>query len=142
MRTVCSVVVAGVVFLSSAAFAAGVKVTDTQGEYVAKIVTADKVKGVEVRLAIEVSRDDCNTRTIDLTNALVSGDGAGWHDKYFWDAQMTQTKMHCPLEKPVQETIYSKAVFLQSFTSEHAQGKVVATMIIPKGYTLEVVVAK
>jgi hypothetical protein len=142
MRMLCSVVAAGVVFLGSVAFAAGVKVVDSQGEYVAKIVTADGVKGVEVRLAMDVSRDDCNTRTIDLTNALVSGDGAGWHDKYFMDARMTQTKMHCPLDKPVKETIHSQSVFLKSFTNENLKGRVVATMIIPKGYTLEVVVAK
>jgi hypothetical protein len=52
---------------------------------------------------------------------------------------MTQTKMYCPLEKPVNETIYSKSVFIKAFTNENINGNVIATMVIPKGYKLEVV---
>jgi hypothetical protein len=132
-------VVAGLFLFSFAAFAEGIKVVDSQGEYVTKIVSAENVKGVEVRLSKEMIRNDCNARTIDLTYALVSGDGDGWHDKYFFDAQMTQTKMYCPLEKPVNETIYSKSVFIKAFTNENINGNVIATMVIPKGYKLEVV---
>ena len=135
-------VVAGVFLFSFAAFAEGLKVADSQGEYVTKIVTAENVKGVEVRLSKEMIRNDCNTRTMDMINVLVSGDGDGWYDKYFFDAQMTQTKMYCPLDKPVNETIYSKPVFIKSLANENVKGKVVATMVIPKGYKLEVVVAK
>jgi len=135
-------VVAGVFLFSFAAFAEGLKVADSQGEYVTKIVTAENVKGVEVRLSKEMIRNDCNTRTMDMINVLVSGDGDGWYDKYFFDAQMTQTKMYCPLDKPVNETIYSKPVFIKSLANENVKGKVVATMAIPKGYKLEVVVAK
>ena len=135
-------VIAGVFLFSFTAFAEGIKVVDSQGEYVTKIVTAENVKGVEVRVVKEIARYDCNTLTIDLTYALVSGDGDGWYDKYFFDAQMTQTKMHCPLDKPVTETIYSKTVFIKSLTNENVNGKVVATIVIPKGYKLEVVAAK
>lgn len=135
-------VIAGVFLFSFTAFAEGIKVLDSQGEYVAKIVSAENVKGVEVRLAKEMIRDDCNTLTMDLTYALVSGGGDGWYDKYFLDAQMTQTKMHCPLDKPITETIYSKSVIIKSFTNENVNGKVIATMVIPKGYKLEVVAAK
>lgn len=135
-------VVAGVFLFSFAAFAEGLKVADSQGEYVTKIVTAENVKGVEVRLSKEMIRNDCNTRTMDMINVLVSGDGDGWYDKYFFDAQMTQTKMYCPLDKPVNETIYSKPVFIKSLANENVKGKVVATMVIPEGYKLEVVVAK
>ena len=136
------IVIAGVFLFNFAAFAEGLKVSDSQGEYVAKIVTAENVKGVEVRLSKEIIRNDCNTRTMDMTNVLVSGDGDGWYDKYFFDAQMTQTKMHCPLDKPLNETIYSKTVFIKSFTNENIKGKVVATMVIPKGYKLEVLVVE
>jgi hypothetical protein len=135
-------VIAGVFLFSFVAFAEGIKVVDSQGEYVTKIISVENVKGVEVRLVKEMIRNDCNTRTMDITNTLVSGEGDGLYDKYFFDAQMTQTKMHCPLDKPVNETIYSKSVFIKSFTNENVEGKVVATIVIPKGYKLEVVVAK
>jgi hypothetical protein len=135
-------ILAGVLLFSSAALAEDIKVVDSKGEYVTKIVTAEHVKGVQVKLSKEIIRDDCNTRTMDLTNVLVSGDGDGWHDKYFFDAQMTQTKMYCPLDKPVNETIHSRSVFIKSFTKENVKGKVVATIVIPKGHKLEVSVAE
>jgi hypothetical protein len=135
-------VITGVFLFGFTAFAEGIKVVDSQGEYVTKIVSAENVKGVKIRLAKEMIRYDCNTRTMDLTYALISGDGDGWYDKYFFDAQMTQTKIHCPLDKPVTETIYSKTVFIKAFTNENVNGNVVATMVIPKGYKLEVVEAK
>jgi hypothetical protein len=138
MSKIFYIVIAGVLLFSSAAFAEGIKVTDSQGEYGTKIVTAQNVKGVQVKLSKEIIRDDCNTRTVDLKNVLVSGDGDGWYDKYFFDAQMTQTKMYCPLDKPVNETIHSRSVSIKSFTNENVKGKVVAIMVIPKGYTLEV----
>lgn len=124
------------------AFAEGFKVQDAQRGYVTKMVTAENVKGVEVRLSKEIIRDDCNTRTMSLTNVLVSGDGDGWYDKYFFDAQMTQTKMFCPLDKPVHETIYSKPVFIKSFANENVKDKVVVSMVIPDGYKLDVRVVK
>ena len=135
-------VIAGVFLFSFAAFAEGIKVVDSSGEYVAKIISAENVKGVEIRLYKEMIRYDCNIRTMDMTNALVSGNGDGLYDKYFFDVQMTQTKMYCPLDKPVTQTIYSKRVFIKAFTNENVNGKVVATIIIPKGYKLEVVEAK
>lgn len=138
MRTFFYTVIAGVLLFGSAAFAEGIKVTDSQGEYGTKIVTAQNVKGLNVRLSMEIIRNDCNRRIMDLTNVLVSGDGDGWYDRYFFDAHMKQTKMHCPLDKPVNETIYSKSVSIKSFTNENVKGKVVAIMVIPKGYTLEV----
>ena len=45
--------------------------------------------------------------------------------------------MYFPMNKPVNETIYSKSYFIKSFTNENVQGKVVATMVIPEGYKLE-----
>ena len=54
------------------AFAEGLKVEDSQGAYVTKIVTAENVKGVKVRLSKEIVRNDCNERTMRLTNVLVS----------------------------------------------------------------------
>lgn len=133
-------VIAGVFLFSFAAFAEGLKVQDSQGEYVTKIVTAENVKGVEVSLSKELIRNDCNKRTMEMTNVLVSGDGDGWYDKYFFDAQMTQTKMHCPLDKPVNETIYSKSVFIKSFANQNVNNKVVVSIVMPKGYKLEVLV--
>ncbi|MBA4417421.1 MAG: hypothetical protein C0392_05885 [Syntrophus sp. (in: bacteria)] len=135
-------VIAGLFLFSSTAFAQGLKVTDSKGEYVTKFVTAENIKGVEVRLSKELIRNDCNSRTMSLTHVLVSGDGDGWHDKYFFDAHMTQTKMHCPLDKPVNETIYSKPVFIKSFANENVNNKVVVSFVIPNGFKLEVVAVK
>jgi hypothetical protein len=120
------------------AFAEGFKVEDGQRAYVTKIITAEKVKGVEVRLAKEIIRYDCNLRTISPTNTLVSGDGDGWYDKYLFDAYITQTKMFCPLDKPIKETIYSRPVFIKSFANENVNNKVVVSIVMPDGYKLEV----
>lgn len=135
-------VIAGVFLLSSAAFAEGLKVEDPQGEYVNKFVTAEDIKGVEVRLSKEIVRNDCNERTMSLTNVLVSGSGDGWHDKYFLDGHITQTKMFCPLDKPVIETIYSETIFIKAFANENVNNEVRVSIVIPKGYKLEVVVVK
>ncbi|MBS3907992.1 MAG: hypothetical protein KGZ49_13250 [Syntrophaceae bacterium] len=142
MGQIICTVIAGVFLFSFAAFAEGLKVEDSQGEYVAKFVTAKNVKGVEVRLSKEITRNDCNTRTMLLTNTLVSGSGDGWYDKYFMDGYITQTKMHCPLPKPVNETIYSKPMFIKSFANENVNNEVRVSMVIPKGYKLEAVEVK
>jgi hypothetical protein len=92
----------------------------------------------EVRLSKEIVVDDCNTRTMSLLNVRVSGEGDGWHDQYFFDARMTQTKMFCPSDKPVKETIYSQPVFMKSFTNENVNHKVVISIVIPDGYQLDV----
>jgi hypothetical protein len=136
-----SLVLAALVALllfSFGAFAESLKVEDGQRAYVTKIVTAEHVKGVELRLSKEIIRNDCNARTMSLTHSRVSGDGDGWYDKYFFDAQMTQTKMFCPLDKPVKETIYSQPVFIKAFTNENVTRKVVVSIVIPNGYKLEV----
>lgn len=135
-------VIAGVFLFSSAPFAEGLKVEDSQGEYVARFVTAENVKGVELRLSKEIVRDDCNQRTMDMTKALVSGSGDGWYDKYILDGNISQTKMFCPLDKPVKETIYSAPMFIKSFANENVKNEVRVSIIIPKGYKLEVVVGK
>ena len=120
----------------------GFKIEDGQRAYVTSIITAENVKGVEVRLAGDIVRYDCNRRTMSLTKVLVSGDGEGFYDTYFFDAWMTQTKMHCPLDKAINETIHSKPVFIKSFTNEHVNGKVVVSIVIPTGYKLDVIEVK
>jgi hypothetical protein len=135
-------VLAGVFLFSYTAFAESPKVTDSREEYVTRIVTAENVKGIEVKLSKEMIKDDCNSRTMSLNSVLVSGDGDGWYDKYFFDAQMTQTKMYCPLDKPVNETIYSKPVFIKSFANQNVNNRIVVSIVIPKGYKLETIVVK
>jgi hypothetical protein len=135
-------VIAGVFLFSFTAFAEGLKMEDSQGEYVTKVVTAKNVKGVEVRLSKEIIRNDCNIRTMSLTHALVSGSGDGWHDKYFLDGPITQTKIHCPLPKPVDETIYSGPMFIKSFKNENVNNEVRVSIVIPKGYKIEAVEVK
>jgi serine protease inhibitor ecotin len=117
-------------------------IKDFQAEYITKGVTAEKVKGVEIKLTREIIRHDCNRRSISVNKALVSGDGDGWYDKYFMDAYITSTKMHCPLDKPVKEIISAGPFFIKSFTNENVDGKVIISVVIPKGYTLEATIVK
>jgi hypothetical protein len=124
------------------AFAAGFKVEDGESTYVTKIVTAKNVKGLEIRLSKTVFRDSCNEISMSMTPVLVSGDGHGLYDKYFFDAGMRQTLMHCPLDKPVTETIYSTPIFIKSFTNENANTEVVVSFVIPAGYEVDVRVVK
>ena len=133
---------AGIIFvlllINGDVFAQDFKVEDARRAYVTKIVTAENVKGVEVRLFKEIMVDHCNTRSMSLSHVRVSGDGEGWHDQYFFDARMTQTAMFCPSDKPVRETIYSQSVFIKSFTNENVNHKVVVSIVIPDGYQLDV----
>lgn len=126
----------GVLLFSAGAFAEGLKVEDGRREYVTKMINAQNVKGVELRLSAELVIDDCNQRSMEMTSALVSGDGEGWYDKYLMDAHISQTKMFCPLEKPVKETIYSRPVFIKSFSNENVNSEVRVSVIIPKGFSL------
>lgn len=134
------ILITGVLSYSIEAVAAGVNVTDSSGAYVSKIVSAENVKGVEVRLSKAIIKSDCNTYTMSLVKTLIKGSGDGWHDKYFFDADITQTKMHCPLDKPVTETIYSEPLFIKSFASEYVNNKVTVSIVIPEGYRLEAVI--
>jgi serine protease inhibitor ecotin len=131
------IIAAAVIGYSSFASAEQAVVKDFQQEYVTKGVTAEKVKGVEIKLSREIMRHDCNRKTMSIRKALISGDGEGWYDKYIIDASITSTKMHCPIDKPVKETISSGPFFIKSFTNENVNGKVVISVVIPKGYTLE-----
>ncbi len=114
-------------------------VKDSEEQYITKKIEVENVRGVQVRLLKEIIRDDCNRRAISLTQALVSGNGDGWYDKYFLDAGMAQTLKHCPSDKPVKEIIYSEPLFIKSFTNENVKDKVIVFLVIPKEYQLEVV---
>lgn len=124
--------------INGTAFAQDIKVEDARRAYVTKMVTAENVKGIEVRLFKEITVDDCNTRGLSLSNVRISGEGDGWHDQYFFDARMMQTMMFCPSNKRVRETIYSQPVFMKSFTNENVNQKVVISIVIPDGYQLDV----
>ncbi len=137
-RLLCAVL-AGVLLFSSAAFAEGLKVEDSRNEYVEKLVAANNVRGVKIGLMKKEFRQDCNERAVVLEHVLVSGDGAGWHDKYFLDGYVMQTLMYCPLDKPILETIYSAPIFIKSFANENIKNEVRISVIIPKGFELKVV---
>lgn len=127
-----------VLLFGSTVFAEGLKLEDGQEEYVTKIITARNVKGVKIGLSKEVFKD-CNQSGIDLTHALVSGDGDGWHDKHFLGGYLTQTMMFCPQDTAARETIYSSMVFIKSFTNENVNNEVRVSVVIPKGFELKVV---
>lgn len=133
-KSLVAVTLSALLLFSFETFADGLKVTDGKSIYVTKIVTAENVKGVEVRLAQALRQDGCNSYALLMTNVRVSGKGDGWHDKYFFDAGITQTLMYCPRDKPVTEIIYSKPVFIKSFANENVNNKVVVTIVIPSGY--------
>lgn len=143
-RYLLLLIVAAVVisFSSFTAAAEQAVIKDFQTEYVTKGVTAETVKGVEIKLTMEIIRNDCNRRSISVKKALVSGDGDGWYDKYFMDAYITSTKMHCPLDKSVKEIISAGPFFIKSFTNENVNGKVIISVVIPRGYTLEATTVK
>jgi|WetSurMetagenome_2_1015567.scaffolds.fasta_scaffold00151_33 hypothetical protein len=124
--------------LSPLAFAEGLKVEDGQKAYVAKVISAENVKGLEVRLAKALRKDGCNSYGLLMTNVRVSGEGDGLHDTYFFDAGIMQTQMFCPGRKPLFETIYSEPVFIKSSSKGNENNKVIVTIIIPKEYELEV----
>lgn len=138
---VLAIILSALVFRVEA-FAAGFKVEDGESKYVTKIVTASNVKGLEIRLSKTVFRDSCNKIGMSMTPVLVSGDGDGLYDKYFCDANMMQTLMHCPIDKPVTETIYSDPVLIKSFKNEKVNNEVNVSVVIPAGYELDVRVVK
>ncbi|MBA4389871.1 MAG: hypothetical protein C0399_02915 [Syntrophus sp. (in: bacteria)] len=138
VKTLLLVTLLSLLLISFEAFAKGFKVEDGQMAYVTKIVTAENVKGVEVRLAI-LLRVDCNAHGLSLTSVRVSGGGDGWRDKYFFDSGgIIATQKLCPRDESVMETIYSNPVFIKSFTNKNVNNKVDVTIVIPAGYQLEV----
>lgn len=132
-------VLAGALLFGSTASAEGLKVEDSRNEYVEKLVAANNAKGVKIGLMKKEFRQDCNERAVVLEHVLVSGDGAGWHDKYFLDGYVMQTAMHCPLDNPMVENIYSAPVFIKSFANENIKHEVRISVVIPKGFELKVV---
>lgn len=117
------------------AFAGGYKIEDAPGSYVTKIVSAKNVKGLEIRLSKIVYRDSCNSIGMSVTSVLVSGDGDGLHDKYFFYAEgEMQTEKYCRSNKRVSETIYSDPVLIKSSMNN----KIKVLFIIPDGYGLDV----
>ena len=134
----CAAILLAAFSISGGAVAQEIKIEDARQAYVTKLVTAENVQGVEVRLFKEILTDDCNTRALSLSNVRISGEGNGWHDQYFFDAGMMQTTMFCPSKKPLRETVYSQPVFLKSFTNENVKRKVAISIVIPDGYQLDV----
>ena len=131
---VLAIILSALVFRVEA-FAAGFKVEDGGSKYVTKIVTAKNVKGLEIRLSKAVFRDSCNKIGMSMTPVLVSGDGDGLHDKYFFYAEgEMQTEMYCRSNKRVSETIYSGPVLIKSSMNN----KIEVLFIIPDGYGLDV----
>ena len=134
---VLAIILSALVFRVEA-FAAGFKVEDGESKYVTKIVTGKNVQGWEIRLSKTVFRNSCNSIGMSMTPVLVSGDGDGLYDKYFCDAGMMETQMHCPLDKRVTETIYSTPILIKPFKNEKVNNEVSISMVIPVGYGLDV----
>jgi hypothetical protein len=140
MRQFICTVVAGVFLFNFAVFAEGLKVEDSQGEYVTKIVTAKNVKGVKVGLMKEEIRYDCNELSMGINKVLISD---GWYDKYFLEVHISMlTKMNCLLREPEKVTLYSNPIFIKSSSGKHEKNEVRVSIIIPKGSELKVVEIK
>ncbi len=121
VKALLLVTLLSLLLISFEVFAEGFKVEDGKMAYVTKIVTAENVKGVEVRLAI-LSRVDCNSQSLSLTSVRVSGGGDGWRNKYFFDAGaggIIATQMRCTRDESVMETIYSNPVFIKSYANKN-----------------------
>lgn len=98
-------------------------------------ISASKVKGVSIRVAQEITRKDCNRRSINFTLTAVEGNkDVAWNQTAYVSAGTVMTEMHCPLPKPVTEIIYSQEVNLKSLINEHANGLIDLTLIVPAGY--------
>lgn len=134
-----NLVLAACIGLSSLAHAENLKTETSEGKYSIVNISAQKVKGVSVRLAQEITRNDCNRRSIDLNLAFVDGNqDVAWNQTDFASAKTYMTEMFCPLDKPVKETAYSKSVELKSLNNENAQGEIDVTLIVPLGYKVDV----
>ncbi len=111
-------------------------VVDVRQEYVTKAISAKRIKSVELQLAKEITRHDCNQQSIILDHALVSGQGDGWYDKHVLVASVAGTEMYCPLPQPVKETILSRKINIPPFANRNVDHEVQIQVILPKGYRL------
>ncbi|MGH8474342.1 MAG: hypothetical protein ACRER2_00975 [Methylococcales bacterium] len=123
-------------FLPSLAHADGLKVVTIGSEFTATSSDAEKVKGVNVRIWQEITRDDCNQRNIEMNPVRVAGSGEGFYDEYFVTARTWMTVMACPLKNPVTENVYSEHFFITSLNNADADGVVKVSLLTPKGYLI------
>lgn len=134
------VLVVSILVASFTAQAANLNVEKSSFKYEAQVITAEKVAGVEVRLWTE-SVKDCNTATMSVVPTLVGQSvGDGYYDQYFVDTAIFATEMACPPSaKVTKEILYSEKMTFKSFTNPNLDGSIHITLIVPKGFNLEVV---
>jgi hypothetical protein len=131
-----------VFLVSGFVYADDLNIKSGPGNFKVTTVSAHNVKGVNVRLWQEITRSDCNRRSIRADIKLVSGTGEGYYDQYFSQASTIMTLMGCPLPKPVTEKVYSADLFVPSFTNENLNGAVEVTFVYPSAYEFEVTEVK
>jgi len=137
MTRLILIVMTGLFASASPVLAEGLKITEINQEYRLLRISAKRVKGVEIKLTKEFIKKDCNTVTLGLKATRVYGEGTGWFDRYFIDGGMTATEIYCPID-PVKVKISSQAFFVPAFSNQHIDGQVEITVVVPKGFELEV----
>ena len=114
------------------------KIFKSTGQFTTTTISAENIKGVTLKLTENITRTDCNKRSIVLNQALADGGGQGFYDLYFLSAGTIHTEANCPLKTPVEETISSKEFFISSLTNRSLKGALVVSLIYSSDYTLEV----
>ncbi len=122
---------------SNSALAADLSVTRGSGRFYEMTISAKQVVGVNVQLVQEITRDDCNRRSIMVDKARVSGNVVNWYATYAFTAGTMMTEMHCP-GPSITETIKSPIIFFESYTNPNIDREVLINLIVPEGYELEV----
>jgi hypothetical protein len=134
-----SIVVALALLFTNVSFAKDLKVGVSEATFQIVKISATQVKGVNISLATEIERDDCNQRSIQFDLSYLSGNkDFGWHQTLFANAGVSMTEMYCPLDTPVTETITSEAVFVNSLINRNADGEVELTLVVPTGFDVVV----
>lgn len=130
-----SIVVALALLFTNVSFAKDLRIGMSEATFQIVKISATQVKGVNISLATEIVRDDCNQRSIQFDLSYLSGNkDFGWHQTLFANAGVSMTEMHCPLDRPVTETITSEAVFVNSLINRNADGEVELTLVVPTGF--------
>ena len=124
-------------FTSSIALPVPTFSSNTGPRYVGHEIEATGMKHLTFRVSTEITRDDCNERSLNIDVIRTGSGGIGYYDQYLVNTSVVWLQLHCPLDEPITETITSESFVLESFYNRSSvQYEFISEIILPEGYEL------
>lgn len=138
-------IISSTFLLGSSGFASDLEIENTKDDYKTVRVTAVDLKGVNIFLSKEISKDCRNREVRQQFHLLTHPESPGFSARYLVDAYVTtyiidnNGVIKCPTEEVVQERIFSKPYFIPSkFDKKFSDGIILIQLTVPKGWRVDV----